>query len=50
MNAQLNSNRNDVDEDIIKILKRRQKEKKENKLRLGEKYNNKNNLIFCFNA
>ncbi|MCK8816775.1 site-specific integrase [Natroniella sulfidigena] len=30
----------DVDEDIIKILKRRNREQKENKLRLGDEYNN----------
>ncbi|GAB6138012.1 tyrosine-type recombinase/integrase [Halanaerobaculum tunisiense] len=36
-----------VDDDIIKILNRRKKEQKQNKLRLGGKYNTKYNLVFC---
>jgi hypothetical protein len=36
----------DVDEDVIKILKRRKISQKENKLRLGSKYNNEHDLVF----
>jgi len=36
----------DIDEDIIKILKRRNKKQKEDRLRLGENYNNEYDLIF----
>ena len=36
-----------IDKDIIKILKRRSKEQKENKLKLGSKYNNEHNLVFA---
>jgi len=36
-----------VDDDIIKILKRRRREQKENRLRLGSKYNNEYNLVFA---
>ncbi|GAB6099229.1 site-specific integrase [Halanaerocella petrolearia] len=37
----------DVDEDVIKVLKRRKKEQQENQLRLADKYNNQYNLVFC---
>ncbi|MCK8826354.1 site-specific integrase [Natroniella acetigena] len=37
----------DVDEDVIKILKRRNKEQKENRLKFGSEYNNEYNLVFC---
>ncbi|WP_018249051.1 tyrosine-type recombinase/integrase [Orenia marismortui] len=36
-----------IDDDIVKILKCRNKEQKENKLKLGSQYNNKYNLVFA---
>ena len=36
-----------IDEDLSKIFKRRKKEQKQNKLKLGNKYNTEYNLVFC---
>ncbi|MBM7624744.1 tyrosine-type recombinase/integrase [Sporohalobacter salinus] len=36
-----------IDDDLVKLLKKARKEQKENKLRLGKKYNNEYNLVIC---